>query len=157
MYDRAYRIRVAQQCSLTHSLLPKNQWVTAETVSINDNNNSGWDGIVTWLLYRTRDTFDLTLMKLLPSLLNVVISTTSRSLPVIKSHRSPFQVVYTFNIYNKELLYQHHRHLYIFQQCCLMICDVFVCYMVYEKRHKSVQRDRERYKEYKITQGMRRI
>lgn len=43
MYDRAYRIRVAQQCSLTHSLLPKNQWVTAETVSINDNNNSGWD------------------------------------------------------------------------------------------------------------------
>ncbi|CDH56085.1 cytochrome b-c1 complex subunit 7 [Lichtheimia corymbifera JMRC:FSU:9682] len=31
MYDRAYRIRVAQQCSLTHSLLPKNQWVTAET------------------------------------------------------------------------------------------------------------------------------
>lgn len=43
MYDRAYRIRVAQQCSLTHSLLPKSQWVTAETVSINDNNNSGWD------------------------------------------------------------------------------------------------------------------
>ncbi|KAI8058956.1 cytochrome b-c1 complex subunit 7 [Gilbertella persicaria] len=27
-YDRAYRIRVAQQCSLSHQLLPKNQWVT---------------------------------------------------------------------------------------------------------------------------------
>ncbi|KAI8979072.1 cytochrome b-c1 complex subunit 7 [Mycotypha africana] len=26
-YDRAYRIRVAQQCSMTHQLLPKNQWV----------------------------------------------------------------------------------------------------------------------------------
>ncbi|KAI7878301.1 14 kDa subunit of cytochrome bd ubiquinol oxidase [Lichtheimia hyalospora FSU 10163] len=31
MYDRAYRIRVAQQCSLTHSLLPKEQWVTSST------------------------------------------------------------------------------------------------------------------------------
>ncbi|KAI9323767.1 cytochrome b-c1 complex subunit 7 [Dichotomocladium elegans] len=30
-YDRAYRIRVAQQCSLTHTLLPKDQWVTPET------------------------------------------------------------------------------------------------------------------------------
>ncbi|KAI7898282.1 cytochrome b-c1 complex subunit 7 [Cokeromyces recurvatus] len=29
-YDRAYRIRVAQQCSLTHQLLPKSQWVTPE-------------------------------------------------------------------------------------------------------------------------------
>ncbi|KAI7859591.1 cytochrome b-c1 complex subunit 7 [Circinella umbellata] len=29
-YDRAYRIRVAQQCSLTQSILPKAQWVTPE-------------------------------------------------------------------------------------------------------------------------------
>ncbi|KAI9482766.1 MAG: cytochrome b-c1 complex subunit 7 [Benjaminiella poitrasii] len=29
-YDRAYRIRVAQQCSLTHQLLPKSQWVTSD-------------------------------------------------------------------------------------------------------------------------------
>ncbi|CAO3657617.1 unnamed protein product [Mucor hiemalis] len=27
-YDRAYRIRVAQQCSLSHELLPKTKWVT---------------------------------------------------------------------------------------------------------------------------------
>ncbi|KAI8336490.1 cytochrome b-c1 complex subunit 7 [Blakeslea trispora] len=27
-YDRAYRIRVAQQCSLSHQLLPKSQWVS---------------------------------------------------------------------------------------------------------------------------------
>ncbi|KAI9030042.1 cytochrome b-c1 complex subunit 7 [Phycomyces nitens] len=27
-YDRAYRIRVAQQLSLSHALLPKDQWVT---------------------------------------------------------------------------------------------------------------------------------
>ncbi|RCI04014.1 Cytochrome b-c1 complex subunit 7 [Rhizopus stolonifer] len=26
-YDRAYRIRVAQQLSLSHQLLPKNEWV----------------------------------------------------------------------------------------------------------------------------------
>lgn len=32
-YDRAYRIRVAQQCSLTHQLLPKDKWVTPEQVS----------------------------------------------------------------------------------------------------------------------------
>lgn len=31
-YDRAYRIRVAQQCSLTHTLLPKEQWVKPEEV-----------------------------------------------------------------------------------------------------------------------------
>ncbi|KAI8328485.1 cytochrome b-c1 complex subunit 7 [Chlamydoabsidia padenii] len=30
MYDRAYRIRVAMQCSLSHTLLPKDQWVTPE-------------------------------------------------------------------------------------------------------------------------------
>ncbi|CAO3638965.1 unnamed protein product [Cunninghamella blakesleeana] len=29
-YDRAYRIRVAVQCSTTHSLLPKDQWTTPE-------------------------------------------------------------------------------------------------------------------------------
>ncbi|KAG0164188.1 Cytochrome b-c1 complex subunit 7 [Apophysomyces sp. BC1034] len=29
-YDRAYRIRVAQQLSLTHSLLPKDQWTTPQ-------------------------------------------------------------------------------------------------------------------------------
>ncbi|GAA5805306.1 hypothetical protein HPULCUR_010821 [Helicostylum pulchrum] len=29
IYDRAYRIRVAQQCSLSHQLLPKDQWVSA--------------------------------------------------------------------------------------------------------------------------------
>ncbi|KAI8983096.1 cytochrome b-c1 complex subunit 7 [Pilobolus umbonatus] len=28
-YDRAYRIRIAQQLSLSHQLLPKDQWVTA--------------------------------------------------------------------------------------------------------------------------------
>ena len=33
-YDRAYRIRVAQQCSLTQSVLPKDQWVAPEAVSI---------------------------------------------------------------------------------------------------------------------------
>ncbi|KAI8374362.1 cytochrome b-c1 complex subunit 7 [Radiomyces spectabilis] len=27
-YDRAYRLRVAQQCSLSHQLLPQAQWVT---------------------------------------------------------------------------------------------------------------------------------
>ncbi|KAI8874825.1 14 kDa subunit of cytochrome bd ubiquinol oxidase [Backusella circina FSU 941] len=27
-YDRAFRIRVAQQCSLSHQLLPKDKWVT---------------------------------------------------------------------------------------------------------------------------------
>lgn len=31
-YDRAYRIRVAQQCSLSHQLLPKDKWVTASEV-----------------------------------------------------------------------------------------------------------------------------
>lgn len=31
-YDRAYRIRVAQQCSLSHELLPKNKWVTPSEV-----------------------------------------------------------------------------------------------------------------------------
>jgi ubiquinol-cytochrome c reductase subunit 7 len=31
-YDRAYRIRAAQQLSLTHQLLPKAQWVTSEKV-----------------------------------------------------------------------------------------------------------------------------
>ncbi|EMR10159.1 hypothetical protein PNEG_01433 [Pneumocystis murina B123] len=29
-YDRVYRLRVALQCSLTHTLLPKSQWVKAE-------------------------------------------------------------------------------------------------------------------------------
>ncbi|KAI8073113.1 cytochrome b-c1 complex subunit 7 [Gongronella butleri] len=29
-YDRAYRIRVAMQCSTTQSVLPKEQWVTPE-------------------------------------------------------------------------------------------------------------------------------
>ncbi|KTW29849.1 hypothetical protein T552_01053 [Pneumocystis carinii B80] len=29
-YDRVYRLRTAMQCSLTHTLLPKNQWVKAE-------------------------------------------------------------------------------------------------------------------------------
>ncbi|KAG2185282.1 hypothetical protein INT44_002072 [Umbelopsis vinacea] len=29
-YDRVYRIRVAQQCSLSHSLLPKEQWTKPE-------------------------------------------------------------------------------------------------------------------------------
>jgi ubiquinol-cytochrome c reductase subunit 7 len=31
-YDRAYRIRVAQQCSLSHSLLPKDKWVSSTEV-----------------------------------------------------------------------------------------------------------------------------
>lgn len=31
-YDRAYRIRVAQQCSLSHQLLPKEKWVTQSQV-----------------------------------------------------------------------------------------------------------------------------
>lgn len=31
-YDRAYRIRVAMQCSLSHSLLPKDQWTTHQSV-----------------------------------------------------------------------------------------------------------------------------
>lgn len=31
-YDRAYRIRVAQQCSLSHQLLPKDKWVSASEV-----------------------------------------------------------------------------------------------------------------------------
>ncbi|KAI8086049.1 cytochrome b-c1 complex subunit 7 [Halteromyces radiatus] len=31
MYDRAYRMRVAMQCSLTHSILPKSEWTTHET------------------------------------------------------------------------------------------------------------------------------
>ncbi|SAM03708.1 hypothetical protein [Absidia glauca] len=31
VYDRAYRIRVAMQCSLSHTLLPKDQWTTPET------------------------------------------------------------------------------------------------------------------------------
>ncbi|ORZ24047.1 cytochrome b-c1 complex subunit 7 [Absidia repens] len=30
-YDRAYRIRVAMQCSLSHTLLPKDQWTTHQT------------------------------------------------------------------------------------------------------------------------------
>ncbi|KAL1930329.1 hypothetical protein VTP01DRAFT_10491 [Rhizomucor pusillus] len=29
-YDRAYRLRVAQQCSLSHTLLPKEQWTKPE-------------------------------------------------------------------------------------------------------------------------------
>lgn len=29
-YDRVYRLRVALQCSLSHTLLPKNQWVKPE-------------------------------------------------------------------------------------------------------------------------------
>lgn len=29
-YDRAYRIRLAMQCSATHVLLPKDQWVKPE-------------------------------------------------------------------------------------------------------------------------------
>ncbi|KAG4304141.1 hypothetical protein PORY_002505 [Pneumocystis oryctolagi] len=29
-YDRVYRLRVASQCSLTHTLLPEKQWVKAE-------------------------------------------------------------------------------------------------------------------------------
>jgi hypothetical protein len=32
VYDRAYRIRVAMQCSLSHTLLPKDQWTTQESV-----------------------------------------------------------------------------------------------------------------------------
>ena len=32
-YDRAYRIRVAQQCSLSHQLLPKDKWVTPSQVN----------------------------------------------------------------------------------------------------------------------------
>ena len=31
-YDRAYRIKVAHQCSLLHRDLPKEQWTTSETV-----------------------------------------------------------------------------------------------------------------------------
>lgn len=31
-YDRAYRIRMAQQLSLTHQLLPKEEWVKASEV-----------------------------------------------------------------------------------------------------------------------------
>lgn len=31
-YDRAYRLRVAQQCSLAHSLLPQEQWTKPEEV-----------------------------------------------------------------------------------------------------------------------------
>ncbi len=26
-YDRAYRIRLAQQCSMSHTLLPQDKWV----------------------------------------------------------------------------------------------------------------------------------
>jgi ubiquinol-cytochrome c reductase subunit 7 len=33
-YDRAYRIRVAQQCSLSHSLLPKDKWVSSVEVNM---------------------------------------------------------------------------------------------------------------------------
>jgi hypothetical protein len=33
-YDRAYRIRVAMQCSLSHTLLPKEQWTTHESVRL---------------------------------------------------------------------------------------------------------------------------
>ncbi|KAI7871140.1 cytochrome b-c1 complex subunit 7 [Spinellus fusiger] len=29
-YERAYRIRVAQQCSLSHTLLPREEWVTPQ-------------------------------------------------------------------------------------------------------------------------------
>lgn len=29
-YDRVYRLRVAFQCSLTHTLLPRSQWVKQE-------------------------------------------------------------------------------------------------------------------------------
>ncbi|KAG5438982.1 hypothetical protein PCANB_002312 [Pneumocystis canis] len=29
-YDRVYRLRIAMQCSLTHTLLPKNEWLKAE-------------------------------------------------------------------------------------------------------------------------------
>ncbi|KAG5519134.1 hypothetical protein PMAC_002222 [Pneumocystis sp. 'macacae'] len=32
-YDRAYRLRVASQCSLAHTLLPEKQWVKAEEVT----------------------------------------------------------------------------------------------------------------------------
>jgi Arc/MetJ family transcription regulator len=38
-YDRAYRIRVAQQCSLSHQLLSKDKWVTESQVNDNSNNN----------------------------------------------------------------------------------------------------------------------
>lgn len=29
-YDRAFRLRTAVQCSATHHLLPKDQWITEE-------------------------------------------------------------------------------------------------------------------------------
>lgn len=32
-YDRAFRIRVAQQCSLSHQLLPKDKWVKPTEVN----------------------------------------------------------------------------------------------------------------------------
>lgn len=32
-YDRVFRLRVAQQCSLSHALLPKEQWIKPENVS----------------------------------------------------------------------------------------------------------------------------
>jgi ubiquinol-cytochrome c reductase subunit 7 len=31
-YRRAYRIRIAQQCGVTHTELPKDQWLKAEDV-----------------------------------------------------------------------------------------------------------------------------
>lgn len=33
-YDRVYRLRRAMQCSVTHKLLPKDQWTKAEEVSL---------------------------------------------------------------------------------------------------------------------------
>jgi hypothetical protein len=33
-YDRVYRIRRAFQCSVTHKLLPKDQWTKPEEVSL---------------------------------------------------------------------------------------------------------------------------
>lgn len=33
-YDRVYRLRRAFQCSVTHKLLPKDQWTKPEEVSV---------------------------------------------------------------------------------------------------------------------------
>lgn len=78
-YDRAYRIRVAQQCSLTHQLLPKDQWVKPEEVPRrNSKNNNKQCMLIVFI--RMLDIFSLILIKFPLNVLNVKLLITSRFL-----------------------------------------------------------------------------
>lgn len=94
-YDRAYRLRVAQQCSLSHTLLPEEQWTKPEDVCFVVLTRFELFGQVetnqiSYYVNRMSDTSNLWSMKLPPNLLSVRPLITLRFCPasrkMYKSH-----------------------------------------------------------------------